>query len=86
LGAEFDGNGSKVITPELFALLEGIDARTGKPRKELAICRAKRIYDKYDHSNPAKEESSTTVFELVIKLMNFENLKTKFITVDNICN
>jgi hypothetical protein len=86
LGAEFDGNGSKVITPELFALLEGIDDTTGKPRKELAICRAKRIYDQYNHTNPAKEESSTTVFKLVIKLMNFESTDNNILTVDDMCS
>lgn len=86
LGAEFDGNGSKIITPELFALLEGNDDVTGRPRKELAICRAKRIYDQCNHTNPSKEESLTTVFELVIKLMSFESNKTDKATIENLCD
>lgn len=85
LGAEFDGNGSKVVTPELFDLLEGNDVKTGRPRKELAICRAKGIYDKYNHTNPSKEESSTTVFELVIKLINFESNKIEKVTINGLC-
>ena len=85
LGASFDGNGCKLVTKELFDLLEGIDLATGKPRKELAICRAKRIYDQYDHSNPSQEESSTTIFELILKLINFDKKDSDKITVEKIC-
>jgi len=85
LGAEFDGNGNKIVSPELFALLEGVDITTGRPRKELAICRAKRIYDQYDHLNPSKEESSTNIFELVLKLMNFDKENFEEIKIEDFC-
>lgn len=61
---------SKIITDTIFNILLGIDSKIGKSRQKIAIERAKKIYDRYDHSNPASEESSTTVFELVNKLNN----------------
>lgn len=84
LGAIFDGNGCKMITPELFELLEGNDIVTGRPRKKLAICRAKRIYDLHDHSNPAQEESTTTIFELALKLMNYDKTDGE-VNIDDLC-
>jgi RloB-like protein len=63
---------SKKITDDIFNILLGFDTKTGKSRQALAIERAKKIYDKYDHSNPAAEESSTTVFRLVNKLNGVE--------------
>ena len=86
LGATFDGNGCKMITPELFALLEGNDKATGKPRIELAICRAKRIYDLHDHKNPAQEESTTTIHELALKLINYDKTVGNEIIIDDLCN
>ncbi len=65
----YDGVRRKRVNERLFALLEGDDQRTGKPRVRLAIERARRIYNAYDHKNPASEESSTTVFRLVEELM-----------------
>ncbi len=59
----YDGKGCKRITEELFDVLDD--------RKQLAITRAKRIYDQFDHSNPAMEESSTTVFRLVEELLKY---------------
>ncbi len=56
---------SKIVTEDIFNILLGIDIKNGKTRKQIAIERASKIYDKYDHLNPAKEESSTTVFKLV---------------------
>lgn len=70
-GVKYDGSGSKIITEEIFELLDGIDEKTQKERKQLAITRAERNYDKFDHSNPAKEESSTTVFRLVKELLKY---------------
>lgn len=67
----YDGTKSKIITESIFELLDGIDERTNKERKVLAIERAKRNYEKLDHSNPAKEESSTTVFKLVEELLKY---------------
>jgi hypothetical protein len=45
------------------------DPKTKESRQQLALKRAKKIYDGYDHQNPAKEESSTTVFKLVWELL-----------------
>ena len=59
---------SKIITEQIFNILLGIDSKIGKSRQNIAIERANKIYDRYDHLNPATEESSTTVFELVKKL------------------
>jgi len=85
LGASFDGSGNKLITPELFALLNGIDPETGKSRVQLAICRAKGIYDKHDHKNPSQEESSTNIFELVLRLINFDKDDSDKIIIDKLC-
>lgn len=65
----YDGNGSKLISEEFFELLNGIDSKLSKKRVELAIIRAERNYNQLVHINPAKEESSTTVFKLVRELM-----------------
>jgi hypothetical protein len=67
----YDGKNSKIITEEIFELLDGIDEKTKKGRKQLAINRAKRNYNQFDHTNPAKEESSTTVFRLVKELLKY---------------
>jgi hypothetical protein len=63
---------SKIITERIFNILLGIDKKTGKTRQQIAIERAKKIFDRYDHKDPASEESSTTVFKLVKKLNNKE--------------
>jgi hypothetical protein len=62
---------SKIISDEIFELLEGIDLGTDKIRRDLAIERAKRNYNLFDHSNYANEESSTTVFKLVEELIKY---------------
>lgn len=67
----YDGKKSKIVTEEIFDLLDGVDDRTGKERKILAIERAKRNYDRFEHNNPAIEESSTTVFRLVSELLKY---------------
>jgi hypothetical protein len=67
----YDGTKSKIITEEIFELLDGIDEKTKKERKITAIERAKRNYNQFDHINPAKEESSTTVFRLVEELLKY---------------
>ena len=59
----YDGKGCKRITEELFDVLD--------ERKLLAISRAKRNFNRLDHSNPAMEESSTTVFQLVEELLKY---------------
>ena len=67
----YDGKKNKKVTESLFNLLEGIDIKTQEKRVELAIKRAERNYNKFDHNNPAKEESSTTVFMLVKELLKY---------------
>lgn len=66
---KYDGNGGKFITEEIFELLDGIDNKTGNERKQMAIKRAKRNYNQFDHTNPSIEESTTTVFKLVEELL-----------------
>lgn len=71
-GIVYDGKGSKTISRELFDLtLEIIDGHKGKRRLDVAIARAERNYDRFDHANPAAEESSTTVFRLVRELLKY---------------
>lgn len=71
LGAFYEGDGSKIVTRELFELLEAKDDASGKIRREQATLRAKRNYDKQNHASPANEESSTTVFMLVEEIMKY---------------
>ena len=67
----YDGEGCKIITEEIFEVLDGIDEKTNRARKILAIQRAKRNYEQFEHTNPATEESTTTVFKLVEVLLNY---------------
>jgi hypothetical protein len=67
----YDGNGTKLIEEDFFELLDGIDDKTSRKRAELAIDRAERNYNNFDHINPAIEESSTTVFRLVRELLKY---------------
>ena len=70
-GLTYDGEGNKIITEEIFEVLDGIDKKTQIERKRLAISRAERNYNHFDHTNPASEESSTTVFRLVEELLRY---------------
>ncbi len=65
----YDGDGNKKVSRELFELLSGIEPRTNRKRVELAIDRAKRNYKILDNLDPADRESSTTVFRLVMLLL-----------------
>ena len=67
----YDGNGSKIITEEIFELFGEIDEKFQMERFNLAIYRAKRNYSSLSHVSPAKEESSTTVFLLVEELLKY---------------
>jgi hypothetical protein len=67
----YEGKDCKIITEAIFEILTGVDEKTKKERTILAIDRAKRNYELFDHSNPAAEESSTTVFRLVDELLKF---------------
>lgn len=66
---KYDGNGSKIVEEDFFELLDGIDEKTKSKRVDLAIARAERNDKQFDHTNPAREESSTTVFRLVQELL-----------------
>jgi hypothetical protein len=66
---KYDGNVSKIIEEDFFELLDGIDEKTKNKRVDLAIARAERNDKQFDHTNPAREESSTTVFRLVQELL-----------------
>jgi hypothetical protein len=71
LGAKYDGSGTKKISEEFFELLNGKNSKLEKPRIDIAVKRAKRIYNLFDHINPAKEESSTTVFLLIEEIQKY---------------
>lgn len=75
----YDGKKSKKISEALFEILDGKDEKTGKERSRLAIERAKRIYNQYDHTNPASAESSTTIFKLVEEILKYRNPQVKAI-------
>jgi len=68
----YDGQDSKLIDSDLFDLLLSIDPKNDKPRIRQAIERAERLYEQYDHSSPATEESSTTVFRLVKVILGMD--------------
>ena len=68
---KYDGKKSKIVTEEFFELLEDTDEKTGMKRVDLAIKRAEKNYNQLDHTNPALEESSTTVFKLVKELLKY---------------
>ena len=67
----YDGKGTKLIREDFFELLDGIDNKTSRKRVELAIFRAETNYNHFDNINPAREESSTTVFRLVRELLKY---------------
>jgi hypothetical protein len=67
----YDAGGSKMVVEDFFEWLDGIDEKTNWKRKDLAILRAERNYNHLDHANPAREESSTTVFRLVKELLKY---------------
>jgi len=70
-GVVYDGNGSKKVNEDFFSILDGTDTKTNKKRVELAIARAQKNYLSLDHTSPAKEESSTTVFKLTEELLKY---------------
>ncbi|GAB2622451.1 hypothetical protein GCM10027035_17790 [Emticicia sediminis] len=67
----YDGNNSKKVSADFFELLDGIDTKTNTKRIQLAISRASRTFKQFDHTNPAREESSTTVFRLAEELLKY---------------
>lgn len=71
LGAYYDYKKSKIIDRKFFAILESIDERTKRLRRDIAIERAKRIIDHWQNHRPAESESSTLVFKLVEKIVKY---------------
>jgi len=69
-GERYDED-QKIVTEGIFAVLEGRDLETGRIRRDLAIQRARRIYDRLDHRSRAKEESSTKVFAIVEEILKY---------------
>ncbi len=67
-GVKYDGQDSKIVTEEIFEILEGIDENTNQERVKIAIKRAKRNLKYHNDVSPALAESSTTVFKLVEEL------------------
>lgn len=63
-GLKYDKE-KKEITPQIFEVLLSKSPKNNKARQQIAIERAEKIYNQYDHRSPAEEESSTTVFSLV---------------------
>lgn len=72
LGVNYDGSGNKIVTEDFFDLLMSIDEKTKTERIDLAIVRAERNYNQWSHHNPANEESTTRVFELVRELISYQ--------------
>jgi len=68
-GVGYDGKNSKLVSSDLFDIMMAKDPTTKKRCVHLAIERARRNYDQLNHISPAKEESSTTVFKLVQKIL-----------------
>lgn len=73
-GQNIKCNIDKKISIEFFEYLNGYDPLYKKRRVDLAIERAKRIYNNFSHINPGKEESSTTVFLLVEELLKYSDI------------
>lgn len=69
LGVHYDYKGDKLVNQDLFDLLHVVvkTDRNGNSytRTDLAISRAESIQANLDNLNPGKEESSTTVHDLV---------------------
>lgn len=71
MGVRYDGHGSKIVSREIFMVLNAEDPKTGKLRVDLAIDRAKRNLSLHDRYPSAQAESSTTVHLLVAELKKY---------------
>lgn len=69
-GLAYDGKGSKKVDQGFFDVLMGAN-ENGNKRIQLAIKRAKRNYERWDHRSPALEESTTTVFKLIEEILKY---------------
>lgn len=68
----YDGNDSKVITAEIFELLQSIPKNRKRSRQANAIIRAKRIFEEKSDESPAKSESNTSVYKLIKQLEKYK--------------
>jgi RloB-like protein len=68
---KYDGENSKIVEEQFFDIMNAIDAKTGEKRVNLAIKRAKSIYENIETTSFAAAESSTTVFKLVEELIRY---------------
>ena len=69
-GVKYDKN-TKEITIELFDILVSKEKGAERSRQELACLRARRNLAYFDGNNPAKEESSTRVHQLVQEIEKY---------------
>jgi len=72
IGLFYDGKGNKRISKEIFDSLLAFDPQRNKTRMDMAIDRARRVFNSYDHRSPAEEESSTAVFLLVEEILKYK--------------
>jgi len=75
MGVHYDYNGDKLVSQDLFDLLN-TEVKTDRDgnkftRTDIAISRAERNQEQLDNNNPGKEESSTTVHDLVKILLEY---------------
>lgn len=68
----YDGKDSKIITEEIFELLQSIPKNRKRSRQKNAIIRAKRIYEEKKNESPAKTESNTSVYKLIEQLEKYK--------------
>lgn len=64
-GVRYEGRKGKRINSDFFDIMLAVAPRTRERRVNQAVARAERVFDLYDHHNPATEQSSTAVFRLV---------------------
>ena len=72
LGIKYDGHGSKIVTAEMFSVMNAHEPKSGRPRVELAIERAKRNLSLHGGYPSAQAESATTVHLLVEELKRYQ--------------
>lgn len=70
-GVQYDCD-SKEITDDLFDVLQSKIENSEKTRQEIAIIRAERNLKNFDNTNPAEEESSTKVQELIKEIKKYK--------------
>jgi RloB-like protein len=71
-GISYESNGCKLVTSRMFEILNGRDAKTGRPRVELAIERARRNVATHAHLSASQAESCTLVHTLVEEIRRYQ--------------